>query len=297
MKNISEINRNLDAIRQTRHITNAMYLLSVSTMRKGLAQIGYNRSYMQRLCLTVLDILQKSPELHHPFLDGDDYSGKWDTALFVIASDKSLCGAYNQNVAAAAEKQIRMTAEDGRETIVYTAGQKIAELLRGHGIEVYKNFDEASQYPSLAQAYRIAGEMIDIFRCGYVQDIYIVFTDYVSAAVQPVRVQRLLPLSAENFAYPKTTAACSAHMTYEPSVEAVLEKVVSQYMQGYIYGSLCNALVCENMARMTAMQSATRNADEMLKSLETAYNSARQLAITGELTEIAAATELIQHSI
>ena len=107
---------------------------------------------------------------------------------------------------------------------------------------------------------------------------------------------RLLPLSAENFG----AAAPSdpdGYMTYEPSVEAVYERMIPLYLSGYLYGCLCSELVCENMARMNAMQSATRNADEMLKKLGTAYNDARQLAITAELTEIAAATELLRKAI
>lgn len=296
MKNISEINRNLEAIEQTRHITNAMYLLSVSAMRKSLAQIDYNRRYMQRLCAAVKDILEKSPGVHHTFFNAEGYLGKRDTAFLVIASDKSLCGAYNYNVAAEVENRLRRVQEEGREAILYTAGVKLAEILKNRGIEVYKNFDGASQYPSMQQAYRIAEELIDIYKVGYVQDIYVIFTDYVSAAVQPVRVHKLLPLAAENF-QDVESIDYKAQMTYEPSVEAVFDAVVSQFMQGYLYSCLCNALVCENMARMTAMQSATDNADVMLKELSSAYNSARQMAITAELTEIAAATELMQNAI
>ena len=296
-KNISEINRNLDAINQTRHVTNAMYMLSVTAMRRGLSQVGYNRKYMRYVCTAVKDILEKSPDVRHTFISGDGYLGKRDTAFLVIASDKSLCGAYNQNVAAAVETQLQRVRADGRETLVYTAGLKIAEILRGRGVEVYQNFDGASQMPSLHHAYRMAQEMIDIYRCGYVQDIYVIFTDYESAVKQPVIVHRLLPLAVDNFETVSLKHPYTAQMTYEPSAEEVFNKMVPQYLQGYLYGCLCSAQVCENMARMTAMQSATRNADEMLKKLSTAYNTARQLAITSELTEIAAATELIQHSV
>ena len=296
MKNINEINRNLDAVEQTRHITNAMYMLSVTAMRKGMAQIEYNRRYMRFVCAAVKDILEKSPEVRNAYISGLS-AEKRDTAFLVLASDKSLCGAYNQNVAAVVQQQLRRTAEDGREAIVYTAGQKINEILRSRGIDVYRNFDGASQVPTMHHAYVMAQEMIDIFLCGYVQDIYVIFTDYVSAAAQPVLCHRLLPLAVQNFELFGLRQPYEAKMTYEPSVEAVYEKIVPEYLQGYLYACLCNAVVCENLARMTAMQSATRNADEMLKSLNTAYNTARQQIITDELTEIAAATELIHKAI
>ena len=297
MKNINEITRNLDAVQQTRHITNAMYMLSVTAMRKGMMQIEFNRKYMLYLCTAVKDILEKSPEVRNEFVHGDDYTGKLDAAFLVIASDKSLCGAYNHNLAAEAQKQIARIASQGRESIIYTAGQKAAEILRNRGVEVYRNFDRASVSPNMHSAYTMAQEMIDIYRCGYAQDVYVIFTDYVSAAEQPVRCHRLLPLAVENFEILSLPDSYQAKMTYEPSIEAVYEKMVPEYMQGFLYGCLCNASVCENMARMNAMQSATHNADEMLKNLETAYNTARQQIITSELTEIAAATELIQNAI
>lgn len=296
-KNISEINRNLEAIEQTRHITNAMYLLSVSAMRKSLSQVDYSHRYMRRLCASVKDVLEKSPDVRSSFKsDEAEYLGRRDTAFFVIGSDKSLCGAYNYNIAAEVENRLHAVQDEGREAILYTAGTKLAEILKNHGVEVYKNFDGASQYPTMQQAYRIAEELIDIYKVGYVQDIYVIFTDYVSAAVQPVRVHKLLPLAVENFE-DVPSVDYSAPMTYEPSVETVFGALVSQYMQGYLYSCLCNALVCENVARMSAMQSATENADAMLKQLSTEYNTARQSAITAELTEIAAATELMQHAI
>ena len=296
-KNISEIERNIDAIYQTRHVTNAMYMLSVTAMRRGLANIGYNREYMRNVCSAVKDILEKSPDVRNAFIHAEDEADRRDTAFFVIASDKSLCGAYNQNVASEAERQIRRVREDGRGALVYTAGLKIEEILKNRGVDVCRNFDGASQYPSLQQAYRIAQEIIGLFRSGSVRDVYAVYTDYVSSARQIATTHRLLPLAVENFETVALERPYTALMTYVPSPEETYEKIVRQYLQGFLYGALCSSLVCENLARMTAMQSATHNADEMLRKLESAYNTARQLAITSELTEIAAATELIKNAI
>lgn len=296
-KNISEIDRNIDAIYQTRHVTNAMYMLSVTAMRRGMTNIGYNREYMRNVCTAVKDILEKSPDIRNAFIGSAEERRELDTAFFVIASDKSLCGAYNVNVAAEVERQLSRIREDGRRAIVYTAGYKIEEILKNRGIEVRKNFDGVSQYPSLMHAYRMAQEVISLFRSGCVKDVYVIFTDYVSAARQPVVTHRLLPLAVENFETVSLERPYAAQMTYVPSPEETYEKIVRQYLQGFLYGSLCSALVCENLARMTAMQSATRSADEMLQKLEAAYNAARQLQITSELTEIAAATELIKNAI
>lgn len=296
-KNISEIERNIDAIYQTRHVTNAMYMLSVTAMRRGMSNIGYNREYMRNVCTAVKDILEKSPDVRSTFIGSPEERQTLDTAFLVIASDKSLCGAYNQNVAAETERQLQRVKEEGRKAIVCTAGLKIEEMLRNRGVEVFKNFDGASQYPSLRHAYRIAQEIIDAYLGGLVRDVYVIFTDYVSAARQLVVTHRLLPLAVENFETVSLERPYAAQMTYEPSPEEAYGKIVRQYLQGFLYGSLCSALVCENLARMTAMQNATHSADEMLKKLEAAYNAARQLAITSELVEIAAATELIKNAI
>lgn len=296
-KNISEITRNLNAIYQTRHVTNAMYMLSVTAMRRGLANIGYNREYMRNVCTAVKDILEKSPDVRNAFIDGEGSLAGNDAAFFVIASDKSLCGAYNQNVAAEVERQLQRVKEEGRAAVVYTAGLKIEEILRSRGVKIEKNFDGASQYPSLLHAYRMAQEIISLFLSSSVRDVYVIFTDYVTSAFQRAVTHRLLPLSVENFKEVALDRPYAAHMTYVPSPEEAYNKIVRQYLQGFLYGCLCSALVCENLARMTAMQSATRNADEMLRKLEAAYNTARQLAITSELVEIAAATELIKKAI
>ncbi len=297
MKNVNEIIRDLDAIDQTRHVTNAMYMLSVTAMRKGLARIDYNRRYMSYVCTAVKDILEKSPEVRNPYIHSDDYNGSQDAALLVIASDKSLCGAYNMNIASAVDTQCRKLRGEGRGHLLLTAGRKIEEILHMRGYEIRKNYDGASQYPSMHHAYQIAHELIDIYLSGEAKDVYVIFTDYVSAMEQTVVIHRLLPLAAKNFERFSLRQPYVGRMTYEPSVEEVYKRMAPQYLQGYLYGCLCSAQVCENMARMTAMQSATRNADEMLKKLETAYNTARQLTITNELTEIAAATELINKAI
>lgn len=297
MKNVNEIIRDLDAIDQTRHVTNAMYMLSVTAMRKGLSRIDYNRRYMSYVCTAVKDILEKSPEVRHPYIHSDDYDGRQDVALLVIASDKSLCGGYNMSIVSAVETQCRAFREQGRQAVLYTAGRKAEEILRLRGYEIRKNYDGASQYPSMHHAYQIAHELIDIYLSGEAKDVYVIFTDYVSAAEQTVVIHRLLPLSVKNFDRFSLRQPYEGRMTYEPSVDEVYKRMVPQYLQGYLYGCLCSAQVCENMARMTAMQSATRNADEMLKKLETTYNDARQLNITNELTEIAAATELINKAI
>jgi F-type H+-transporting ATPase subunit gamma len=296
-KNISEIDRSINAIYQTRHVTNAMYMLSATSMRRGMANIGYNREYMRNVCTAVKDILEKSPDGRNAFIGSAEERRKLDTAFFVIASDKSLCGAYNQNVASEVMQQIRRVQEDGRSATVFTAGLKISEILRNRGVQVYKNFDGASQYPSLQHAYRMAQECIGLFLDGRVRDVYVIFTDYVSASNQPVVTQRLLPLAVENFDTVSLDHPYTAQMTYVPSPEEAYGKIVRQYLQGLLYGCLSSAQVCESLARMTAMQSATRNADEMLSKLESAYNAARQLQITSELTEIAAATELLKEAI
>jgi len=296
-KNISEIERNIDAIYQTRHVTNAMYMLSVTAMRRGMANIGYNREYMRNVCTAVKDILEKSPDVRNAFIGSAAERRELDSAFFVLASDKSLCGAYNQNIAAETEQRLRRVADEGRGAIVYTAGLKIGEILQNRGVTVKKNFDGASQYPSLLHAYRMAQEVIGLFRSGCVKDVYVIFTDYVSAAKQLVVTHRLLPLAVENFETVALERPYAAQMTYVPSAEEAYGKIVRQYLQGFLYGSLCSALVCENLARMTAMQSATRSADEMIRKLEAAYNAARQLQITSELVEIAAAAELIKNAI
>lgn len=285
VRNLSSIRHEAKAVEETRQITNAMYLLSTSRMKKAMQVIEYNQTYMQRIRAAVKDILRTSGSLHHKYTHG---SGK-RAAYLIISADKSMCGAYNFNVIDCAVNHIKTQSET---PFIANVGICGAELLKARGYEADMDWLGASQKPSLYYARQIAEHLINLYDSDEISDIYVVFTRYINSAVQKSECFKLLPLSMDIFDDVNIEYDYQAQVLYQPSPMEVFNTMVPQYCIGIIYGILNHASASEHAARMNSMQSATHNADRMIEELNFEYNTARQSAITAEITEIASAVEI-----
>lgn len=290
MKNMNDIKRNLHAVSQTRQITNAMYLLSASLTKKAISQIQYNQIYMRRIRAVVREILEKTEDEHHVYLDRKE---KGRAAFFVVASDKGLCGAYNYNICECAEREIAKY----ENPYVTSAGICGTEILSGRGIHAYHEWLSASQQPSIYISRLIGESFINLYNNNEINEVFIIYTHYYNQAVQKAVCVKILPLDLNDFYDVSDEYAYRSDIIYEPSMRDVFDTLVPQYIIGYVYGCLNQSMISENIARMNAMQSSTRNADEMIKKLNFEFNTARQLSITNEITEIAAATEITNKSL
>ena len=295
MKTISEISRNLNANIQTRQITNAMYLLSVSQIRRMSGSIDYIQSYMSHLRFTLRDILLRSGGIKHAFIR--HHKNPKASAFIVISSDKSLCGAFNIRVAALAQEMIKSV----NKPVFFTVGNQGEAILRSHGIEIEKSFAISSANASHTLAAEIADEMIERFLDEEFDEVFLVFTRYRDQLHQESECIRLFPVSYEDLAgetdEPSPEKKLWTDTIYEPSIEEVFEALTNEYVTGVIHSGLIQSAASEHIARMNAMQSATRNADKMIASLRLQYNSARQLAITNEISEIFAASSIFDRGI
>lgn len=286
MNNTNEIKQRLKAVSETRQITNAMYLLSSSRMKKAMQNIDFNLFYMKRLRATIKDILSKAKRnnIHDKFID-DNSSG---SAVFVvITSDKGLCGGYNSAVIHEALSKMK----DYDEPLVISLGLMGDRLLKNAGITPEFSWYGASQHPTLNLAEQVANKLIELYLTNDYHEVYIVYTEFVNSSVQTPKCVRLLPLLRRDYTDVSYEYNYQAQAIYEPSIEKVFEHLVYQYITGFMYDVFMQSSASENIARMTAMQNATRNADEMTAALSAQLNAARQLQITNEITEIAAACE------
>jgi F-type H+-transporting ATPase subunit gamma len=290
MRSMSEIKRNLRAVRETRQITNAMYLLSASITKRALARVSYNQIYLQRIRAVVKDLLGKSAGVHHVYLDERQEK---KATFIVISSDKRLCGAYNHNVVARAEQALAKYDDP----YIISVGLCGSEIMRSRDLNIGYEWLGVSQEPSLFFARKIGENLVDLYNRGDTNEVYVVYTRYYSQSEQKAECVRVLPLEIRDFEDVCEEFIYEADMLYEPCIADVFDTMVPQYIIGFIYGCLNESLTSENIARMNAMQNATRNADDMIKKLGFAYNTARQLAITSELTELAAATEIIDSAV
>jgi F-type H+-transporting ATPase subunit gamma len=283
---MSDIRHSMRAIEDTEQITKAMHLISTSKMRKALNKNAANTMHFNRVQAAVKDILMHSREISHPFIGQSE--GK-RAAYVVIAADKGLAGGYNHNVLNYALRYMQKS----KERYILTIGQEARAFFDKRGYMIDVEFLHMSQNPSLVNARSITNDILELYNNGLMDEVYVVYTHFISTFLQEPTVLKLLPLDLSNFIDVNTEISYDAEIAYHPSPEAVLDTLVPQYIIGLLYGCLVQAFASEQCARMLAMENATKNADEMIDTLQKEYNRARQYAITKEISEIIGAQEAL----
>ena len=287
MSSPKEIRTRMKSVEQTLKITNAMYLIASSNLRKAKAQLEKAEPYFTRIDETIADILCRSPQLSHPFLDQRKTitPAEREVGYVVVSGDTGLAGAYNHNVLKLAERRVRETVHPK----LFVVGLVGRAYFQQRGIPFEEDFSYVVQNPTMRRARDISDELVQRFLDWDLDEVRILYTEMVSPLRLEVRERTLLPLARENFRWtPPERGRTVQPVTYVPSPEAVLDAIVpSGYVRGMVFGALVEAFSSEQSARMTAMESASDNARDMLKKLSLTYNRARQAAITQEITEIA----------
>ena len=286
MQSISEIRRHMYAVENTKQITNAMYLLSTSRMKKAMAKVEYNRTYFRRVRATVKDILSKSQGVNHPYLNRRTVKCR---AYIVVGGDKGMAGAYNDNLLKFAYEKIR--GDECR--YVFAVGIMAVEFFRKKGIKVDQQVFGVAQNPSLHKTRHIVEDFFSLYDRKLVDEVYIIYTEFKNSVLQVPSMVRLLPVSMEDYQDVDVEYRYETDMIYEPSAQDVFNIRVPQYTVGLVYGAFMQSFAREHSARLIALESATKNADEMLKKLQTQYNAARQVAITQEISEIVGAASAL----
>ena len=288
MASMREIRTRINSVQDTMKITNAMYLISSSKLRKARSGHEKVEPYFNLLRRTIADILDRCPDLEEDFFEETSIrtipeNGKRRT-IIVISSDKGLAGSYNHNVF----KKVEELLEDDSENQL---------ILVGHmAINYFKNFenvtiDEKHIYPAaepaLYRARDIAEHTISQFLGNEVDEVYVVYTDMINSMSFRTEALRIMPLSKNMFEDVDTGSDEALQApTFYPSPEAVIRHVAPNYIKGLIYGAMVESYACEQSSRMTAMDNATTNAKDMIRELSLVYNRVRQAAITQEITEI-----------
>ena len=282
MNTPGELKRRLASVTQTKQITNAMYLLSVSRLKRSMESVGYEKKYVEMLRRTMEDVLQvtKGANIYNYYTEKSPLGN----ALFMsVMGDKRLCGDYNHAVAALTKEKL----SEKKDPLLYCFGMVGKEILTADGVEPDRVLPGSSMHPSLEQAKALSKELLNMYLTDKVNEVYIIYTPYTGAQSKPVCF-RLLPLLRHDFADAKDGYS-PTEMLYEPNAQQALDALVPKYCSGMLYSMLIQSASSENAARMEAMQSAASNADDMIKELQTQLKTARQLGVTNELAEITAA--------
>lgn len=287
MANIREIQSRINSVKDTMKITNAMYMISSSKMTQAKKKLMDTEPYFYALQGEISRILRHLPELEHSFFDarGKIPAGERKIGSIVVTADKGLAGAYNHNVVKLEEE---ILSRPGIHKL-FVVGELGRHYFAKRGVEIDTNFQYTVQKPTMHRARDIAGTLLEQFRAGDLDEIYIVYTRMENSVQSEAEVMKLLPLERSSFNEMKMPLnVYREEIDLYPSAEAVMDSIVPNYVTGMIYGCLVQAYASEHNARMMAMKSATDSAQSLIHDLSILYNRARQAAITQEITEVCA---------
>ena len=293
MAGITEIRGRMRSIQQTLKITNAMYLISSAKVKKARKQLQEVEPYFDRLAKTILDIFRHSPQLQHRYIEGHHKpKEERKTGFVVITGDKGLAGAYNHNVLKLAESYLARK----QDSTLFLIGQMGRHYFEKKNIPIDAEFMYTAQDPTLDRAQDICDTLVDLYERGALDEIYLVFTHSYSAMRMEPEIIKLLPLDRAMLSARRGLSEADQYrdvVRYEPSPEAVLDVLVPGVIRGDIFAALVESFCSEQSSRMSAMDSASESARDMLKTLSLEFNRARQGAITQEITEIAGGAEAL----
>ena len=297
MSNMKEIKGHIQSVRDTQKITNAMYLISSNKLRKIKKELDKTKPYFEEVALSIRRIFKsvKNVESRFFYPENGKYEIEGTYGYLVITADKGLAGAYNQNVIKEASRL--MTKK--HDKLLFVVGEYGRRYFTSKNIPIEKTFLYTAQNPTLSRAREISNLLLDLYEDKKLSKIYIVFTDYESGMESKVKVLRLLPFNRSDFKMSKTERDEESKSTrnfvwpkgeieFHPNPQEALDNMVSSYVTGIVYGALVDSFCSEQNARMNAMESANRNAEELISDLTIEYNHTRQAAITQEITEISA---------
>ena len=274
---MKEIKTRIKSVESTKQITKAMELVSSSKFRKAKERAKSARPYFNTLYNTVQDIAKNTSNSRNVFLKERKVN---NVCYIVIAGDRGLAGGYNSNILKAVIAHNKLGT--GK---VITVGKKAKESLSKRGYEVI-DYIESVEKCVYEDANRVAQTAMEAYKNGEVDEVNLVYTEFISALSQEPKIVKLLPVTIDNTNTEKEVKKGKAAVQYLPSADAVLGYVLPKYVSGSVYGAIAESFASEQAARRTAMESATDNANEMISKLELVYNRARQAAVTQEISEI-----------
>jgi F-type H+-transporting ATPase subunit gamma len=289
---LREYRRRIRSVQSTKKITRAMELIAASRIVKAQQRIEQARPYADAITGVVSTVASQSSNVDHPLTTARENPSR--AAVLVITSDRGLAGGYSANVLRTGEELNSLIRSEGKQPVPFLVGRKSVGFYRFRGRDVSRQWTGFSEQPTYADAKAVADALIEAFRAGGdndgVDEIHIVYTEFLSMASQKAVAKRMLPLVIE---YTDDAPEDTQQFDFEPSAEGVLDALLPRYIEARIYASMLNAAASEQAARRRAMKSATDNADELIKKLTRDANAARQAEITQEIMEIVGGAEAL----
>jgi len=271
-----EIRGQIKATQNTAKITKAMEMVAASKMRKAQERVLDARSYAEGIERVIHNLMRSHPEYKHPFLVKRDVKRM---GVIAVSTDKGLCGGLNTN---AMKKVLSLMESAPVDVDFMNIGRRASQFMRRFGGKVLASVEDVNDAPSLDEILGVVQVAMDKYMAGELDEVHLVYSQYVNTMTQKPTSMRLLPCDDSNVSEQETYW----DYLYEPDSQVVLDGLLRRYIEALVYHSVLENKACEHSARMVAMKSATDNARDIVKDLQVTYNKARQAAITQEIAEI-----------
>lgn len=278
-----EIRRKIRMVRNIQQITKAMKLVAAARLKRAQERVVAARPYADKIEEVLQALMAAAPVFPHPLLTKREVK---NVGLFIIGSDRGLCGTFNVNIIA---KTLEFLRDRGPErTKLIILGRRVYDYFRRQPYEIMANFAFPSAAPRFVEVKGVIEAIRGSYERGAVDEVYLIYTVFVNVLRYVPTAKKLLPIE------PPGKKEGEIEFLYEPSVEKILNALLPRYVEMQIYRSILESLTSEHAARTIAMTNATDNAEELLEELTLSLNKARQAMITKEITEISAAAEAMK---
>lgn len=287
----AEIKSRIISVADTKKITDAMYMISSVKMRQAQKEVESTAPYFNALKDEIAALYDRVPDIADRYFKLSDEAVKNGVkrAILLITSDKGLAGAYNHT----SLNQCAEYVSAHNDTLLFVIGEYGRQYLMSKGISFISDFNYSASVPTVWRARLIVADLLEYFDDGRVDEIEILYTDHINSGLGKCKQTVLLPLELSGLIKP---SAVSDETEYFPSAKDVLLSVIPSYLTGFVYNSLVDGYCSEQQARMTAMSTASHNAEEMLKDLKLKYNRLRQASITREITEVTSGARALKRN-
>lgn len=287
MASLKSIKKRIVSVKNTRQITKAMKMVSAAKLRRAQENVVAARPYAQKMGEVLQSLAGNLEGDLHPLLEKRDAK---KLLLIVVTSDRGLCGGFNSNLCKAGERYLKEQQGAFEQISVLTVGRKGYEFLKNRHT-IYKNFSNIISKPNYQAAALLAQDVVDGYLAGEYDQVVMLYNAFRTVMSQDITFQQLLPIVPDEQA---VVDEAGVEYIYEPSVGDLLAEILPKNIEVQIFKAMLESVAGEHGARMTAMDSASKNASEMIGKLTLQYNRARQAAITTELMEIISGAESIK---
>jgi F-type H+-transporting ATPase subunit gamma len=292
------IRQRIRGIQSIAQITRAQELIAASRIIKAQARVRAAGPYAREVTQAVEAVVSRSPQIDHPLIREPEHPER--AAIMILTSDRGFAGGYNANVLREAQRLRTLLRERGVEPVTYVSGTKGIAWHRFRGIEVAGEWHGFSEVPRDENATDITNTLFEVFDKpaseGGVDEIHIVYTEFVSMLTQNAVVRRIIPLVIEDTTEQPSEGPLPLY-EFEPSPQVVLDALLPWYVESRIYQALLESAAAEIAARRRAMKSATDNANELVEQFTLEANKARQAEITQEISEIVGGANALAESV